>query len=109
MVPGKDSGTVGRFARDFMDHNGEPGRVRLVTCDMSLGFAKGIREHLPNAAKVIDKFHVVKHANEAVDRVRKAEGRHNALLRRTKYVAAQRGEPDRIAIGDQAQPAKAAA
>lgn len=86
VVPGKDSGTVGRFARDFMDHNGDPGRVRLVTCDMSLGFAKGIREHLPNAAKVIDKFHVVKHANEAVDRVRKAEGRHNALLRRTKYL-----------------------
>ncbi|MGG7135480.1 ISL3 family transposase [Bifidobacterium catenulatum] len=86
VVSGKDANTVKEFARDFMDHNGDPDRVRLVTCDMSLGFAKGIREHLPNAAKVIDKFHVVKHANEAVDRVRKAEGRHNALLKRTKYL-----------------------
>ena len=86
VVPGKDANTVKEFARDFMDHNGDPDRVRLVTCDMSLGFAKGIREHLPNAAKVIDKFHVVKHANEAVDRAGKAEGRHNALLKRTKYL-----------------------
>ena len=86
VVPGKDSGTVGRFVRDFMDHNGDPGRVRLVTCDMSLGFAKGIREHLPNAAKVIDKFHVVKHANEAVDKVRKSEARDRPVLRNTKYV-----------------------
>lgn len=86
VVPGKDSTTVKRFADDFMAHNGDPDRVRLVTCDMSLGFAKGIRDHLPNAAKIIDKFHVIRHANEAVDRVRKAEGRHNALLKRTKYL-----------------------
>ena len=86
VVPGKDSGTVGRFARDFMDHNGDPGRVRLAACDMSLGFAKGIREHLPNAAKAVDKVHVVKHANEAVDKVRKAEARDRPVLRNTKYV-----------------------
>lgn len=86
VVPGKDSNTVRDFARDFMDHNGDPARVGLVSCDMSLGFAKGIREHLPNAAKVIDKFHVVKHANEAVDTVRKAEAKENAPLRRTKYL-----------------------
>ena len=86
VVPGKDSTTIKRFARDFMDHNGDPDRVRLVTCDMSLGFAKGIRERLPNAARIIDKFHVIKHANEAVDKVRKQEARGNALLRRTKYL-----------------------
>ena len=86
VTPGKDANTVKQFALDFMDHNGDPNRVRLVTCDMSLGFAKGIREHLPNAAKVIDKFHVIKHANEAVDKVRKTEGRKNGLLKRTKYL-----------------------
>lgn len=86
VVPGKDSTTVKRFADDFMAHNGDPNRVRLVTCDMSLGLAKGIRDHLPNAAKIIDKFHVIKHANEAVDRVRKAEAKENPLLKRTKYL-----------------------
>ena len=86
VVPGKDSTTMKRFADDFMAHNGDPNRVRLVTCDMSPGFARGIRDHLPNAAKVIDRFHVIKHANEAVDKVRKAEARENPLLRRTKYL-----------------------
>lgn len=86
VTPGKDAHTIERFARDFMDHNGDPNRVRPVTCDMSLGFAKGIRQWLPDAAKVIDKFHVIKHANEAVDKAGKAEGRENPLLKRTKYL-----------------------
>lgn len=86
VTPGKDSTTVKRFVDDFTAHNGVPEYVRLVTCDMSLGFRKGIREHLPRARRIIDKFHVVKHANEAVDRVRKAEGRENGLLKRTKYL-----------------------
>ena len=86
VAPGKDSTTVKRFADDFMAHNGDPNRVRLVTCDMSPGFAKGIRGRLPNASKVIDKFHVIKHASEAVDRVRKTEARENPLLKRTKYL-----------------------
>lgn len=88
VVPGKDANTVKEFARDFMDHNGDPDHVRLVTCDMSPGFAKGIREHLPNAHRIIDRFHMIRHANEAVDKVRKAEagdrpmlGRHPGLFR----------------------------
>ena len=56
VTPGKDAHTVERFAGDFMDHNGDPDRVRLVACDMGLGFAKGIRQWLPNAAKIIDRF-----------------------------------------------------
>lgn len=50
------------------------------------GICQGIRGHLPNAAKTIDRFHVVKHANEAVDRVRKAEARESPSLKRTKYL-----------------------
>lgn len=54
VVPGKGSSTVKEFARDFMDHNGDPDRVSLVTCDMSPGFAKGVREHLSHAHRIID-------------------------------------------------------
>lgn len=86
VTPGEDPATVERFARDFMGHNGVPVYVRLVACDMSLGFRKGIREHLPHARRIVDKFHVARHANEAVDKVRKAEGRENGLLKRTKYL-----------------------
>ena len=86
VVPGKDANTVKEFARDFMDHNGDPYHVRLVTCDMSPGFAKGIREHLSNAHRIIDRFHMIRHANEAVDKVRKAEAGDRPVLRNTKYV-----------------------
>lgn len=65
VTPGRDSTTVERFAGDFMDHDGVPGRVRLVTCGMNRGFQKDIREHLPHVRRIIDKFHVARHANEA--------------------------------------------
>lgn len=84
VTPGRDSTTAKRFADDFMALDGDPDRVRPVTCDMGPGFARGIRGRLPNAAKTIDGFHVVKHANEAVDKVRKAEAGENGLLKRTK-------------------------
>ena len=86
VTPGKDPATVERFSRDFMDHNGVPEYVRLVACDMSLGFRKGIREHLPHARRIVDRFHVARHANEAVDKAGKTEGRSNPPLKRTKYL-----------------------
>ena len=85
VVPGKDANTVERFAVDFMDHNGDPNRVTPVTRDMSPGFAKGIRERPPDAARVIDEFHVVKHAHGAVDQVRQTQAARHPLLRRTTY------------------------
>jgi transposase len=85
VVPGRDANTVKRFALDFMDRNGDPNRVAPVTCDMSPGFAKGIRGHPPNAAEVIDRFHVIRHANGAVDKVRRTQAGRNPLLRRTEY------------------------
>ena len=50
------------------------------------GFRKGIREHLPHARRIVDKFHVARHANEAVDKAGKTEGRSNPRLKRTKYL-----------------------
>ena len=85
-VDGKDSSTVKKFSDDFALHGGNAEKVGIVTCDMSLGFRKGISEHFPNAKMIIDKFHVVKHANEAVDKTRKVEARTNADLKGTKYI-----------------------
>ena len=86
VTEGKDSTTVQWFAVDFEAHSGKCEKVHLVTCDMSLGFRKGIRETFENSKTVIDKFHVIKHANEAVDKVRKAEAKQNALLKNSKYL-----------------------
>ena len=83
---GKDHTTVDRFVRDFKAHNGDPDNIKIVTCDMSLGFRKGVADNLHNSQTIIDKFHVIKHANEAVDAVRKAESKENPLLKKTKYL-----------------------
>ena len=86
VTNGKDATTVDHFVEDFEEHKGIPLNVRIITCDMSLGFKKGVKEHFANSSTIIDKFHVIKHANEAVDKVRKIEAKSNLLLKNTKYL-----------------------
>lgn len=87
---GRDAATVAAFADDLSAHGGDPGAVGVVTCDMSPAYAKGVRESLPNALRVIDKFHVVQLFTRAIDKVRNAEAKSSkekgSLLRGTKYV-----------------------
>ena len=59
---GKDHTTVDKFVTDFKEHSGDPMSIKLVTCDMSLGFRKGVKDNFPNNNTIIDKFHVIKHA-----------------------------------------------
>jgi transposase len=53
---------------------------------MSPAFISGIEDSFPNASITFDKFHVMKLMNEAVDKVRRGEQSHNALLKKTRYV-----------------------
>lgn len=86
---GRDGATVGRFAGDLGAHGGDAGRVAAVTCDMSPAFARGVAEGLPDARRVIDKFHVAQLLARAVDKVRDAGMRSSrergAPLGRTRY------------------------
>ena len=87
---GRDAGTVAEFAREFAEHGGDPEAVAVVTCDLSPAFAKGVSEHLPNAKRVADRFHVIQLATRQVDKVRTAEAKESkekrALLAKTKYI-----------------------
>jgi len=47
--------------------------VRAVCVDMWEPFRLSLREHLPHARLVYDKFHVLRHASAAVDETRRAE------------------------------------
>lgn len=49
--------------------------VRAVAADMSSAYAEAVAAQTPNAELVHDKFHVAKHLNEAVDKVRRAENK----------------------------------
>ncbi len=74
-------------------------RVEAVAMDMSAGFAAATVKAAPRAAIVYDKFHVSKHLNEAVDKVRREE--HRRLLEKgdesltsTKYLWLQGAYPE---------------
>jgi transposase len=51
------------------------GRIRLIVLDMWKAFRASAHKpgHAPEALLIYDKFHVMKHLQEALDRVRKAE------------------------------------
>ncbi len=86
VTEGKDQTVVQDFVNDLVAHNGHPGNIEQVSCDMSPAFIKGVEDNLPNAAIVFDRFHVTKVINEAVDKVRKAEVINNPILKSSKYI-----------------------
>jgi transposase len=49
--------------------------LRVVCMDMWAAYAKLVREHARNAQILFDRFHIVKHLNEAVEEVRRTEMR----------------------------------
>ena len=68
VADGKDAGTVKEFA-DFLDsHGGDREAISDASIDMGAAFEAGIKENFANAEITFDKFHVIKLANEAVDR-----------------------------------------
>ncbi len=65
--------------------------VSGVAMDMSAPFTKAVRKHLVNAGVVYDRFHLVKHLNDAVDKVRRSEHArfkkaHDRRLAKTRYL-----------------------
>lgn len=48
-------------------------KIRLVVMDMWKPFRKSARKNVPQAAILFDKFHILRHLGEALDRVRKQE------------------------------------
>ncbi len=70
---GKSSETLGKLFTQI----GPSGRsaIKVVTMDMSAAFEKAVRDHLPLAEIVYDRFHVVQLVNQAVDEVRRSEMR----------------------------------
>ncbi len=50
--------------------------IRYVCSDMWPAYLKVIKKKLPTALNVLDRFHIVKKLNEAVDAVRREEAKH---------------------------------
>ena len=69
---GKDGGTLAAFVEDLKAHHGTAEQIRDVCCDMSPAFISGIQAHLPKAEITLDRFHLMKLMNDALDAVRRA-------------------------------------
>jgi hypothetical protein len=72
---GKDQDTWAKFVEALEKHNGHRHAITQASMDMSAAYQAGVRENCPNAQVVFDKFHVIKNANHAVEKVRRAEVR----------------------------------
>ena len=63
-------------------------RVKEVSVDMWGGFPKVIREVFPNAKIVIDRFHVMKIVNKALNDLRKKLG---ITIKKSRYLLLKNG------------------
>lgn len=66
-----DGGKTKKAASELLKKTVKPESVAAAVIDMWNPFKKAIEENLPNALIIIDKFHVIKKANKALDDVRK--------------------------------------
>ena len=71
--------------------------IQLVVIDMWKAFLNSTRKHAPQAAILFDKFHVIRHLNEALDKVRKSEyarlsGKDRRFIKGQKYTLLSRRE-----------------
>ena len=72
---GKGRETIDAFFKQAVSAS-QKARIRWACCDMSEAYMGAIRSHCPDATLVIDRFHVVKALNAAVDEVRKEQWRN---------------------------------
>jgi len=86
---GRSLETLGAF---FAEHGKAlKHRVKAVCCDMWQPYVDMIKQHLPDATLVFDKFHITQHLLKAVDEVRREEAHelkktNPELLKRTRYI-----------------------
>lgn len=71
-APERKKTTLDRFFAEYLPPRRRRA-VKAVCVDMWKPFLESLREHLPHAAIVFDKFHVMRHVNDAVDETRREE------------------------------------
>jgi len=71
---GKGRETIDRFFTEALS-NYQKAQITWACCDMSEAYIGAIKAHCENATLVLDRFHIVKNLNEAIDEVRKEQWR----------------------------------
>lgn len=65
-------------------------RIRLAVMDMWRAFRKATVTKAPNAVVLYDKFHILRHLNDAIDKVRKAEYKRLTNRPDRKFIKGQK-------------------
>jgi transposase len=86
VTEGRDADTIASFGEHLGAHNADPQNITSVSIDMSPAFIKGVSDHLPNARITFDKFHVIAHASQAVDKMRRVEQKTDPALKGLRWV-----------------------
>ena len=73
-APGKGRESIDDFFENNLSEY-QKKKIKWATCDMSQTYIGAIEYHCPNAKLVLDRFHIVKALNAAVDEVRKEQWR----------------------------------
>ena len=71
---GKERKTIDQFFNEMLSDY-QKGQIKWASCDMSQTYIGAIEDHCPNAKLVLDRFHIAKALNEAVDEIRKEQWR----------------------------------
>ena len=88
--------------KSFFNELGEQwcSKIKVVCSDMWKPYLNVVKSTLPNALNILDRFHIVKKLNEAVDKVRKEEFKrmkldgYDPILTKSKYCLLKR--PDNL-------------
>jgi len=85
VAEGREVRSIATIAAELAKHDCPAEQIESVSIDMSPAFIKGCSQHLPNARITFDKFHVVWHANAAVDKMRRIEQRTDKSLKGMRW------------------------
>jgi len=77
---------IAEFTKDMKHRGYDPERIDLICCDMWDAYLNGIRNHIPQASVVFDRFHIMKQMNKAIEKVRWAEQKTNKDLKKTRFI-----------------------
>ena len=94
MTPERTAARVGQFVAAMPAHGARPAQVQLAAIDLSAAYQKGVRENLPKAQIVFDRFHVMPLAGQALAEVRKPLQHEGAPMKGALW--AWRGEESRL-------------
>lgn len=96
-VLGVISGNSTSSIDSFFHHVGKPfcNGIEAVCIDMWKAFTTSVNLHCPKAKIIYDKFHIIRHLNEAVDEVRREEffrkgGEHRDIMRGNRWLLLRR-------------------